>query len=63
MPNIIQIIQIDIDQYIDMLVSEGETGNNIMITLYDNRVNDIDSLDKAESAYGEYLHRKAFKGV
>lgn len=54
----IQIIQIDIDNYIDNLWANGERGDDIIATLYDCRINGIDTIDKAETAYGEWLKQK-----
>ena len=63
MANLIQIIQIDIDNYIDNLWANGDRGDDIIITLYDCRINGIDTIEKAEITYSEYLYKKAFKGV
>lgn len=60
---IIQIKQIDIDNYIDNLWANGDRGDDIIVTLYDCRINGIDTIEKAETAYSEYLYKKAFKGV
>ncbi len=60
---IIQIKQIDIDAFIDQLVIAGENGDEVICTLYDCRINGIDTIEKAETAYSEYLYKKAFKGV
>lgn len=54
----IQIIQIDIDNYIDNLWANGERGDDIITTLYDCRINGIDSIDKAETAYGEWARKR-----
>lgn len=61
MANLIKIIQIDIDNYIDNLWANGDRGDDIIITLYDCRINGIDSIPKAETAYEEYLLRKGVK--
>ena len=58
MAELIQIIQIDIDAYIDALVAKNETGDDIICTLYDCRINGIDTIEKAETAYGEWLKQK-----
>jgi hypothetical protein len=57
----IQIIQIDIDNYIDNLWANGDRGDDIIVTLYDCRINGIDSIPKAETAYGEWARKR--KGV
>lgn len=49
---IIQIKQIDIDAFIDQLVIAGENGYDVIYTLYDYRINGIDTIEKAEYAYG-----------
>ena len=54
----IQIIQIDIDNYIDNLWANGDRGDDIIIMLYDCRINGIDTIEKAETAYGEWLKQK-----
>ena len=46
----IKIIQIDIDNYIDNLWANGDRGDDIIITLYDCRINGIDTIEKAEYA-------------
>ncbi len=58
MNNMIKIIQIDINNYIDNLWANGDRGDDIIITLYDCRINGIDTIEKAETAYGEWLRRK-----
>lgn len=55
---IIQIKQIDIDAFIDQLVIAGENGDEVIYTLYDCRINGIDTIEKAETAYGEWLKQK-----
>lgn len=57
----IKIIQIDIDNYIDNLWTNGDRGDDIIVTLYDCRINGIDSIPKAETAYGEWARKR--KGV
>lgn len=57
----IQIIQIDIDNYIDNLWANDDRGDDIIVTLYDCRINGIDSIPKAETAYGEWARKR--KGV
>ena len=57
----IQIIQIDIDNYIDNLWADDDRGDDIIVTLYDCRINGIDSIPKAETAYGEWARKR--KGV
>lgn len=54
----IKIIQIDIDNYIDNLWVNGERGDDIIITLYDCRINGIDTIEKAETAYGEWARKR-----
>lgn len=54
----IQIIQIDIDNYIDKLWANGDRGDDIIITLYDCRINGIDTIEKAETAYGEWARKR-----
>lgn len=54
----IKIIQIDINNYIDNLWVNGDRGDDIIITLYDCRINGIDTIEKAETAYGEWLKQK-----
>lgn len=58
MNNMIQIIQIDIDNYIDNLWANGDRGDDIIITLYDCRINGIDTIEKAETAYGEWAKKR-----
>lgn len=58
MTQLIQIIQIDIDNYIYNLWANGDRGDDIIITLCDGRINGIDTIEKAETAYGEWLRRK-----
>ena len=53
----IQIIQIDIDNYIDNLWANGDRGDDIIIMLYDCRINGIDTIEKAETAYGEWARK------
>lgn len=55
---IIQIKQIDIDAFIDQLVIAGENGDEVICTLYDCRINGIDTIEKAETAYLEWLKQK-----
>lgn len=54
----IKIIQIDIDNYIDNLWANGDRGDDIIITLYDCRINGIDTIEKAETAYGEWARKR-----
>ena len=54
----IRTIQIDIDEYIDNLWAKGERGDDIIITLYDCRINGIDTIEKAEIAYGEWAAKR-----
>lgn len=54
----IRTIQIDIDEYIDNLWANGERGDDIIITLYDCRINGIDTIEKAEIAYGEWAAKR-----
>lgn len=54
----IKIIQIDIDNYIDNLWANGDRGEDIIITLYDCRINGIDTIEKAETAYGEWARKR-----
>lgn len=54
----IKIIQIDIDNYIDNLWANGDRGDDIIVTLYDCRINGIDSIPKAETAYGEWARKR-----
>lgn len=58
MANLIKIIQNDINNYIDNLWANGDRGDDIIITLYDCRINGIDTIEKAETAYGEWLKQK-----
>ena len=58
MANLIKIIQIDINNYIDNLWANGDRGEDIIITLYDCRINGIDTIEKAETAYSEWLKQK-----
>lgn len=58
MANLIKIIQIDINNYIDNLWANGDRGDDIIITLYDCRINGIDTIEKAETAYGEWQKQK-----
>lgn len=53
----ITIKEIDIEQFIDGLLAQGYT-SDIAIALYDYRVNGIDTLEKAETAYNDYLKSK-----
>lgn len=55
---IIQIKQIDIDNYIDNLWANGDRGDYIIVTLYDYRINGIDTIEKAEYAYGEWARKR-----
>ena len=54
----IKIIQIDIDNYIDSLWANGDRGDDIIITLYDCRINGIDTIEKAEYSYGEWARKR-----
>lgn len=54
----IKIIQIDIDNYIDSLWANGDRGDDIIITLYDYRINGIGTIEKAEYAYGEWARKR-----
>lgn len=54
----IKIIQINIDNYIDNLWANGDRGDDIIITLYDCRINGIDTIEKAEYAYGEWARKR-----
>lgn len=54
----IKIIQIDIGNYIDNLWANGDRGDDIIITLYDCRINGIDTIEKAETAYGEWARKR-----
>lgn len=54
----IKIIQIDIDNYIDNLWVNGDRGDDIIITLCDSRINGIDTIEKAETAYGEWARKR-----
>lgn len=56
----IKIIQIEIDNYIDNLWANGDRGDDIIITLYDYRINGIDSIEKAETAYGEWARKRQY---
>ena len=58
MANVIKIIQIDIDNYIDNLWANGDRGDDIIVTLYDCRINGIDTIEKAETAYGEWARKR-----
>lgn len=49
----IKIIQIDINEYIKNLAESGETAEDIVITLYDGRVNGLDTIEKCEQAVAE----------
>lgn len=60
---IIQIKQIDIDAFIDQLVISGENGDDIIYTLYDCRINGIDTIEKAEYAYGEWARKRQYDVV
>lgn len=55
---IIQIKQIDIDNYIDNLWANGDRGDDIIVMLYDCRINGIDTIEKAEYAYGEWARKR-----
>lgn len=57
---IIQIKQIDIDAFIDQLVIVGENGDEVICTLYDCRINGIDTIEKAETAYGEWARKRQY---
>lgn len=46
------------DEYIDNLWADGYRGEEIVSILYDRRINGIDTIEKAETAYGEWLKRK-----
>lgn len=59
----IKIIQIDIDNYIDILWANGDRGDDIIITLYDCRINGIDTIEKAETAYGEWARKRQYDVV
>ena len=61
--NLIKRTQIDIDNFIENLWANGERGNDIVITLYDCRINGIDSIPKAESAYKTWVEKSQIKGV
>ena len=54
----IKIIQINIDNFIDNLWANGDRGDDIIITLYDCRINGIDTIEKAEYAYGEWARKR-----
>lgn len=54
----IKIIQIGINNYIDNLWANGDRGDDIIITLYDCRINGIDTIEKAETAYGEWARKR-----
>lgn len=56
----IKIIQIDIDNYIDNLWANGDRGDDIIVTLYDYRINGIDTIEKAETAYGEWARKRQY---
>ncbi len=58
----IQIVQIDINEYIKALVDKGESKENVIYALYDGRVNGIDTFDKCEEAYAAYLIQSAGQG-
>ena len=60
---IIQIKQIDIDNYIDNLWANGDSGDDIIVTLYDCRINGIDTIEKAEYAYGEWARKRQYDVV
>ena len=53
--------KIDIDNYIDNLWANGDRGDDIIITLYDCRINGIDTIEKAEYAYGEWARKRLTK--
>lgn len=57
---IIQIKQIDIDNYIDNLWANGDRGDDIIVTLYDCLINGIDTIEKAEYAYGEWARKRQY---
>lgn len=57
---IIQIKQIDIDNYIDNLWANGDRGDDIIVMLYDCRINGIDTIEKAETAYGEWARKRQY---
>lgn len=59
----IKIIQIDIDNYIDNLWANGDRGDDIIVTLYDYRINGIDTIEKAETAYGEWARKRQYDVV
>lgn len=56
----IKIIQIDIDNYIDNLWANGDRCDDIIVTLYDYRINGIDTIEKAETAYGEWARKRQY---
>lgn len=54
----IRIIKQDINQFIAKMLNQGTTESDIPIILYDYRINGIDTMEKAESAYSDYIKSK-----
>lgn len=52
----IKIIKIDINEYIKRLADSGESAENIVLALYDGRVNGLDTIEKCEQAVAEYVN-------
>lgn len=50
----IKIIKIDINEYIKRLADSGESAENIVLALYDGRVNGLDTIEKCKQAVAEY---------
>lgn len=49
---------VNIDEYIDNLWADGYRGEEIVSILYDCRINGIDTIEKAETAYGEWARKR-----
>ena len=50
----IKIIKIDINEYIKRLADSGESVENIVLALYDGRVNGLDTIEKCKQLVAEY---------